>query len=291
MIGNMIVDSHVHIVAKDQNRYPLQPPEVRLKYQKHNSGYWFQKMPVTAEELLQQMETAGVDRAILVQPYSAYQFDNSYAVDSMLRYPGRFVSLCTIDMLDSGAENRLSYWIQERGMSGLRIVMGAKGAGTGLDDQRAHRVWERAAALQIPVCIAMKPEHIPGLQSLLKRFPTVPVALDHLAWLFVEDRSPDGTVEEFFDLAEFTNLFLKFSTLNLCAPGKELDATHQEFLQRVINHFGVRRLMWSSNFPVSHDRGYERLVRLAGQAISFLPEEEQQWVLGKTALILWPALR
>ena len=39
------------------------------------------------------MDQAGVDQAAVVQSSTCYGYDNSYLVDSIARYPGRFTAV------------------------------------------------------------------------------------------------------------------------------------------------------------------------------------------------------
>ena len=59
----MIIDTHVHIVAPDQHRYPR-------KLAPANSA-WVTDMP--GETMLDLMDEVGIDRAMLVQAHSAYE--------------------------------------------------------------------------------------------------------------------------------------------------------------------------------------------------------------------------
>jgi predicted TIM-barrel fold metal-dependent hydrolase len=54
----MITDTHVHVVARDEARYPLRPSGI--------GSQWFREHPVSAEEYLLIATAAGVDRAVLV---------------------------------------------------------------------------------------------------------------------------------------------------------------------------------------------------------------------------------
>ena len=60
----MITDTHVHVVARDEARFPLRPSGV--------GSQWFCEHPVTAEDYLATASAAGVDRAVLVQAHGAY---------------------------------------------------------------------------------------------------------------------------------------------------------------------------------------------------------------------------
>jgi hypothetical protein len=110
----VIVDTHVHPLAADRARYPLSPPE--------GSGPdWYTEMHFTAEECLEQMALSGVDQMVLVSSYSAYTNDNSYAADAAASSPAHFAGVCRIDPLAPDAPETLSYWIEERGMCGVRL--------------------------------------------------------------------------------------------------------------------------------------------------------------------------
>src|SRR5206468_4693147 len=85
-----IVDTHVHPLSDDRERYPLAPSGDR-------GPDWHSAMHFTAEECLEQMDLSGVDQMVLVSSFSAYEYDNSYAADGAARYPNRFVGVCRID--------------------------------------------------------------------------------------------------------------------------------------------------------------------------------------------------
>jgi L-fuconolactonase len=74
----MIVDTHVHVVSDDQQKYPRKVTRGAL-YD------WVQDM--TAETLLSLNAQAGIDKTVLVQAYSAYKYDNSYTVDCAASTP------------------------------------------------------------------------------------------------------------------------------------------------------------------------------------------------------------
>ena len=277
----MMVDTHVHVVADDRQRYPLQPTGLNLP--------WVQAMPVTTERLLERVEEATVDRAVLVQAISAYGYDNRYTADSAERHRGRCTSVCIIDPVAPGADDTLSYWVRERGMRGVRLFTATEPEATWLDDEATFPVWQRAGELGIPVCVQMRAHQIPRLRRVVERFPEVPVALDHLAGPRLEEGAP-SPASDLLDLARHPNVHLKFSTVNLDALARA-GADTKDFFQRLIDRFGVRRLMWGSNYPATYDRSYHEMAELARRTFGFLSEEERGWLLGETALSLWPELR
>jgi L-fuconolactonase len=277
----MIVDTHVHVVSDDQQRYPRNvtpgaPSE------------WVQDM--TAEKLLSLNAQAGIDKTVLVQPYTAYKYDNSYTADCAAKYPDRFTSVCILDPTQNETPDQLTYWVKERGMRGIRLFTTTETEGTWLDDSRTFPVWERAASLGIPICIMTLFHQLPRVRTVLERFPNVTVALDHLAVPRLSAGPPYDAVQPLFELVRFPNLYLKFSSVNLYAARRG-KSTSREFLTRLIDRFGTSRLMWGSNFPATYDRSLKDQVDLAKEDLSFLSAEDQRWIFAETALTLWPMLR
>ena len=94
----MIVDTHVHVVSDDQQKYPRNvtpgaPSE------------WVQDM--NAEKLLSLNAQAGIDKTVLVQAYTAYKYDNSFAADCAAKYPDRFTSVCILDPTQNETPDQL----------------------------------------------------------------------------------------------------------------------------------------------------------------------------------------
>jgi predicted TIM-barrel fold metal-dependent hydrolase len=273
----MIVDTHVHAVSEDQRKYP------RIA----NPLEWVRDM--SGERLLALNRGAGVDRTVLVQAYTAYEYDNSYAADCARQYPDRFACVCILDQRRADAPDQLTYWVRERGVSGLRLFTTVEPEPM-LDDPQTFPIWVRAASLRIPICIMTRFHQVARLPTVLERFPDVSVALDHLALPRLKDGPPYDSLQPLFDLVRYPNLYLKFSTETLYAARRGC-STPKEFFSRLIEQFGARRIMWGSNFPATHDRSFKEQVDLAREDLSFIPQEEQRWLFSETSLSLWPALR
>jgi predicted TIM-barrel fold metal-dependent hydrolase len=269
-----IIDTHTHVVSRDQVAYPLRPS---------GSAAWYRDAPHTAEDLLERMDATGVAGAVLVQGVGAYSFDNRYAADSAARHPGRFTSACCVDVDGEDPVGALSYWVRERGMRGVRLFA-LSGGRSWLAEPRTFPLWERAAELGAHVIVTLFYHQLPELRAVLERFPEVPVSVDHCAFL-----PPGREPTELHGLAELENLHLKVTTLVL--DGVEASGVDPgTFVRGLVGRFGARRVMWGSDFCQTHDRGYGELVNLARRAFATLSDEEQAWCLGRTAARLWPAL-
>jgi predicted TIM-barrel fold metal-dependent hydrolase len=66
----------------------------------------------------------------------------------------------------------------------------------------------------------------------------------------------------------------------------------QELYQKLLNVFGAKRIMWSSNYPTHPRLGSLKSRREAcKQAFAFMSEEDRRWIFSDTALSVWPSLK
>lgn len=272
-----IVDCHTHVVSPDLDRYPLNPRDL--------SGEWYREAPASAEDLVREMDASGVSQAILVQGVGAYGWDNAYAADASLEQRDRFASACAIDAVAAGAVETLTYWLDSRGMQGLRLFALSREGPSWLAAPETAPLWETARARGAHVIVTILSHQLGELEQVLARWPDVPVSLDHCGFALTDPH----TREALFALARFETLHLKVSTHNLD------DAARQEGDEALVlalaDRFGAERLMWGSDYCQTHDRPYGVLVSLARRAFSALSSVDTEACLGANARRLWPSLR
>jgi predicted TIM-barrel fold metal-dependent hydrolase len=277
-----IVDIHPHAISKDTARYPPDPLGGTI-------SVWARERPADAGELLAAMDGAGIGRAVLVQPATAYSYDNSYAADSAAANPERFLYVGMVDVRRPDAAARVTYWVRERGMAGLRIYGDGTALDTWLDDPATYPAWEAAATLGIPVCVQTSYESLPILGRVLARFPGVPVLLDHCAWPPVDDGPPYAAAADLFALARYPNLHLKLTEALFrdLATGR---ASVRTFVEQTLETFGAGRLAWGSNVPSSAGT-LVSLRDLALECLAFLSAADRRSIFCDVALALYPRLR
>jgi L-fuconolactonase len=134
----------------------------------------------------------------------------------------------------------------------------------------------------------MKQEGIPLLRQVMDRFPKVVIILDHLARTPFEDGPPYAKAADFLALARYPQVYLKITPINV-SPKSWGKGTPETFFGKVIDTFGARRIAWGSNFPNSIGT-LAGILGAARQAFSFAKDSDQEWIFGKTAQTLYPAL-
>jgi predicted TIM-barrel fold metal-dependent hydrolase len=272
----MIIDTHTHVVSSDKVKHPLDP----------GARGWSTEVSNDVEDLIAEMDRAGVACATLVQPNATYGLDNSYQCDSAQQYAPRTVAVGILDPAALDAADKLSYWVSERGMKGVRLQSQAEP-----DDPRCDPLWQRAAGLGVPISIGGggQPEKVDRMRNMGARHPHVIFAPDHFAgWSGAKDKAAMATALE--RLAQLPNAYLRISSTSL-GPYADLTPPEKELFRRIIEAFTPRRVMWGSNFPSSRAGGYIGQVQLGQTALSWLSDDDRRWIMGETAHTLWPMLQ
>lgn len=277
------IDIHPHIISDDETRYPHSP---LFGVQSD----WSKERPAVIEDLIKQMDEAGVDGAAIVQSSTCYGYDNSYLVDSVARHRGRFTAVGSVDLLAPNASDLIREWVG-RGISGLRLFTGgstkAFDAST-LDDPRSFAAWKTAEELGLSMCLQTDPVGLAQVAGLAKRFPGVKIILDHLGRPDVTDGPPYKKASSLFGLQPFENIYLKL-TPRIFGDVKRGEATPETFFPRLVEVFGAHRLAWGSNFPASEGT-IKNNLGIAKERLACLPAEAQEWIFAKTAQVLYPKL-
>ena len=272
----MIIDTHTHVVSSDKVKHPLDP----------GARGWSTEVSNDVEDLITEMDRAGVECATLVQPNGTYALDNSYQCDSAKQYAPRTVSVGILDPAAPDAADKLSYWVNECGMKGVRLQSPAEP-----DDPRCDPLWQRAEELGIPISIGGggQPEKVDRMRNMAARHPNVILAPDHFAgWSGAEDKAAMTIALE--GMAKLSNAYLRISSTSL-GPYANLSSPEKELFRRVIDAFTPQRVMWGSNFPSSREGGYIGQLQLGQTALPWLSGDDRNWIMGETAHKLWPMLQ
>ncbi len=270
-----IVDPHVH-VWKNDARYPW--PE-DLKNPPAEDA-----LPST---LLRQMAQHGVDHTVIVHVIY-YRWDCRYAGDVVRQHPDKFMGVCRVDPQSPTAADELTRWVREYGFHGVRLSPYSGPSGEWINDRRAmDAIFERAAILKIPMCILCDAGRLPDVRRVVERHQDrLDVCIDHMADCPVDE--PD-LLKPLLEMARFPRVFVKISHLwSLSHQPYPYTDTHDQ-VKRLYDAFGPQRLMWGTDWPmVEQYCGYGKALALYRDELTFFNDDDRRWILGQTALRLWP---
>jgi L-fuconolactonase len=271
-----IVDSHVHVWTHDPN-YPWAAGERDLPT--------FNAHP---DELVALLKANGVEKTVLVQ-YIQYRWDNRYTADVIKAYPAVFTGVCRVNPEDPASPDHLSYWTEQHGFRGVRLGMLPAGQDNWFTPRLMLPLFERAAALGVPIILLTKASRLDDIAAIVERVPGVTVVIDHLADCLGQ---PVEVLDPLLRLARLPNIYLKLGHIaENSTEGFPWRDTHAA-LEKIFLCFGAQRIMWGSDWPFTLKRmRYEQSLALIQTGLQFLTRADCEWVLAKTALRVWPNLQ
>lgn len=266
----MKIDAHVHVWD------PKFPPHRDHPLPPSLSG--------TANDLLQNMDAAGVDKTIIVQPIN-YKFDHACVSDAVQRYPTRFAVVALADTTLGPAEAcaELERGVLHNGFRGVRLNPTFTPAGFAGDT--AIALVQKAGELDVPVALFARPQHLDDVAKLLERFPETKILLDHFA--FCTPGEEDEARDKVLSMGrQFPHLYVKtsawFRVSKELWPHRDLHG----YLRGLLDAFGPTRMLIGSDYPfVKQQYDYSQAFSLLSEAP--LSDEDRECILGTTAAKLY----
>lgn len=268
-----IIDPHVHVWKRDP-AFPFAPETTHPPEE-----------DATPEMLLELMAQHGVEKTVLVQVIY-YRWDNRYTAHALKQYPDKFMGVARVNPEDPGAPDHLSRLVEVDGFHGVRLSPAVGPAGDWFTGPLMDPLFSRAAALGVPMLILTRAPRLPDLAALLERHPDLDVCIDHMADCEPQD---EAGVQSLLALARFPRVYVKIS--HTWSISKEQYPWRDTWglVKGVYQAFGGRRIMFGTDWPVClHNTVYGRTISVVRDEMDFIAPEDKEWVMGKTALRLWP---
>jgi predicted TIM-barrel fold metal-dependent hydrolase len=270
----MIIDSHTHVWVNDPVRFPWQPV-----------GGYIPDREAPIGSLVELMDKAGVDRAVLVQP-TPYGWDNSYILSAAREFPDRLSTVCLVNPHLPSAELDLKQLVQAEGVKGVRFNWNFEPEHNWTEDLSHTHLWEIAEQLKLLVCLQFVPQQIEQVSRIASTHPQVKIVLDHLGR--PEPGSPPDSpaFRRFLALAEKPNCFAKICGMHYYSSLKAPFQDTWAMLAAVVRAFGAQRCLFGSDFPFVLDHwSYPGLLERLSDILE-ANKQEMDWILSQTAVTL-----
>ena len=270
----MIIDTHAHIYAPDEKRYPpidkpLRPPG--------GKG--------SLEDLRRESRAQGVNAVCAIQTSTFYRFDNRYICDSSKANPDWVAGVCTLDPDDPHSPGLLAEHVREYGLRGMRSIPARGGR---LDHPGVKALWKAALELGIVINVLIGLEQALEADRLLRQFPRLRVVLDHCLNLKAGPEL-DRTLAEVLRLSRHKNLHAKLTFLPTGSAGGYPCRDMHDPCLKIVDAFGPERSVWGSDFPSelwTPRVSYAEHLRIFTHDLP-LKEAARAEILGQTARRLW----
>jgi predicted TIM-barrel fold metal-dependent hydrolase len=165
----LIVDAQVHIWGADTPERPW-PESGRNRAHRPE--------PFSKDDLLREMEAAGVARVVIVPP--SWEGDrNDLALESARLHPDKFAAMGR-PPLQPQAAHELDTWRDQPGMLGIRVTSAGDGSRAFFTEPDGDWLWAAAERNGLPAMVS-PPGLLPEVDRLAERHPRMRVVIDHLA--------------------------------------------------------------------------------------------------------------
>ncbi len=229
-----------------------------------------------ADELLDMLDGASVDRAILVQSQESPR-DTAWLLDIAAATPQIAGVVGWADLADRDAVRDIA---ANPALKGLRPMVQSRAADW-YDDPALDAGLAAMTECGLVLDALIRPAHLPALDRLATRHPALAIVIDHAA-------KPDGGSDGFADwsaaiapLARHANVHVKLSGLLAEMPRD----TVLPVVQVLLETFGATRLLWGSDWPVlTASSSYRDWLDLA---LALIPPVDHAAVFGGNAACIY----
>lgn len=278
-----LIDTHVHLFASDQKRFPYHP----------NATY---RPPAQdLKDYIAFVRQAGIDHTVIVHP-EPYQDDHRYLEHCFANEPSRgfFKGTCLFDPIAPETPGRMAALVKKhpKRIVALRIhVNRAREAppttGGAIRDRDLRHpamraTWRAAGDLGLAIQMHFIPCHAPDIAALAAEFRGVSVILDHLA------RAGQGTpaeYEEVLRMARLPRVYMKFSGVSYSSKQKHPHRDVQPLVRRTFDAFSADRMIWGGLGMNLED--FRRNLAMFEEMFDFASAADRAKIRGLTAARLF----
>jgi predicted TIM-barrel fold metal-dependent hydrolase len=271
----VILDAHTHVWP----RWPYEPP---VPDDASRGSY---------ENLLFQLDAAGVDRALLVNARITRSEDNNdYGARAVAAHPDRFFHVVDLDgrwgpdYHRPGAAHRLRSLVATFSPVGVSHYLAAQNDGWLLSPE-GTAFFEVAAEHSLLVNFAAPPVWMADLREVARSFPTVPLLINHLGVVGLHPAGVDEALRLVLHTADLPNLLVKVSGYYYGAekPWNYPYPDRMPIVRAFYDSWGPGRMIWASDWPsVLPNMSYRQSLEILREHADFIPARELDLILGDT---------
>jgi predicted TIM-barrel fold metal-dependent hydrolase len=262
-----IVDAQVHIWGSGT---PLPP---------HRATPVFSK-----DELLQEMDAAGVDAA-LIHPPGWDPGSDALALEAARRHPDRLGILGKLPLDRPESRELVGTWKRQPGMLGLRFVFLQSHQRTWPTDGTMDWLWPAAERAGVPIAL-LAADFLPVVARVAERHQALRLIIDHLGRPHrTKDEAAWANLGELLALARHPNIAVKATGAPSYSSEPYPYRNIHAHLQRLFDAFGPERLFWGTDItrmPCT----WRQCVTLFTEELPWLRGRDQELVMGR-ALCAW----
>jgi len=263
----MIVDAQVHIWAASTPERPWP-----ARHEPHRAT------PITAEELLGEMNAAGIDRTVLVPP--SFEGDrNDVVIAAAQKYPDKFAAMGRLDPAAPDAKAQIAGWKQQ-GMLGMRFTFHRPSMRPLLVEGGMDALWADAEKAGVPIMMLVMHRDLHYIDRVAERHPGLKIIIDHMGLHGTKDEAGLGEFDKLLALGKRPNIAVKTSCLPQFTNDSYPFSFWHPYLKRVHESFGPKRMFWGSDLS-RLPCPLKQCVTMFTENMPFFSAQDMEWIMGR----------
>jgi predicted TIM-barrel fold metal-dependent hydrolase len=252
-----IIDAQVHIWGQT-----VIPP----------GGGHRQVSSLTAEQLLTEMDQAGVDGGLIHPPASWDPDSGPLAIDAARKFPDRFAVMGQFPPEDRANERLIPRWLDQPGMLGLRWAMLYRDQPRQIVDGAFDWIWPAAEKAGVPVSLQAG-VFLKKFRWIAETHPHLRLMIDHCGLkVLTKDADALEHLDELLTLAKLPNVAVKATAAPAYSTQPYPFPNLHDPLHRIFDAFGPKRFFWGTDIT--------RMPCSYRQCVTFFTEE-LPWLKGR----------
>ena len=268
----MRIDAHQHfwLLANRAGGWP--PPELAEIHR-----------DFLPEQLMPLLQQHGIGASVLVQSLPNRE-DTTFMLDLATRHACIQAVVGWVDLKAADASERIGAFATHPKFRGLRPMLQDLPDDAWIADPALTPAVDAMRRHGLSLDALVLPRHLPALLTFAKRFPELPIVIDHAAKPAIASGAMVPWKDDIARLAALPQVHCKLSGLVTEAAANWSVGDLQAYVDHILDVFGAQRVMWGSDWPVLNlAADYERWIEATEALLSRLDEFAREQVLGITA--------
>lgn len=246
----------------------------------------------SADELLAEMDAAGIDAAV-IHPPSWDPRSNELAVEAAAKHPARLAILGNFPLDDPASRGLVAGWKSKPGMLGLRFTFHAPHQRSWPTDGSLDWLWPAAERAGVPIALQAA-LFLPTVGQVADRHPGLKLIVDHLGGrggtAYDKDAAAFGRLPELLALASRPNVAVKATGAPWYSSEPYPFRSIHGYLERIFDAFGPERFFWGSDVT-RMPCPWRQVVTLFTEELPWLKGRDLELVMGEALCrwLDWPA--
>lgn len=237
-------------------------------------------LPMDLKPLL---DASGIDGCVAVQADQS-EMETGFLLELASRYPFIKGVVGWVDLLSVNLGERLGYYKKQKAFKGVRHIMQSEPQGF----MTAPKFVKGISSLKdfdLSYDILTNEKQLPEVYELVHSLPEMRLVIDHISKPDIKKQSFDHWAKYMKTISGYGHVYVKLSGMVTEADMQNWSAgDFRKYTDFCLEHFGPERLMFGSDWPVCLLAGsYQKVYQALLTCISELSDDEQSWVLGRSA--------